>query len=120
MTLPSVIPDFATGTYTVTRRAAGALVAGRLVAGATSTFSVVMSVQPTGARDQVLMPEGVHYEDAVVAYSATELKPQKVDTGHGDEFTHEGETYRVFAVEGPWTMDGDTHWVVRAARRRVP
>lgn len=120
MSLLDVIGDFATGTYTVTRRAAGVPVAGRVTPGAATTFDVVMSVQPTGARDQVVMPEGLHYEDAVVCYSATELKGATYGTGQGDEFTFGGDTYRVFAVEGPWTMDGDTHWVCRAARRRVP
>lgn len=118
--ISDVAGDFATGTYTVTRRAAGAMAAGRYTPGASSTFTAIMSVQPTGARDQVIMPSGVHYEDAVVCYTATELRAHDASTGAGDEFSFNGDTYRVFAVEGPWVLDGSTHYVARAARRAVP
>lgn len=120
MSLVPVIADFATGTYTVTRTAPGAFTLGRYAPGATSTFSAVMSVQPTGARDQVIMPEGIHYEDAVVCYVAEELHAFDATTGAGDKFTYRGEVYRVFAVEGPWELDGGAHYVARASRQVVP
>lgn len=121
MSLVGVIDDFATGTYTVTRTAVGAYdSAGRYTAGSTSTFSVVASVQPTSARDQVVMPEGIHYEDAVVVYVATELRAFDASTGAGDTFPYRGDTYRVFSVEGPWELDGDAHYVARATRQAIP
>lgn len=130
MSLLNVIDRFRTpgtaanGEYTVTRTAAGSSAAtGNYVAGSTSTFTIVASVQPHDGRSTVVLPEGVRTEDVRQLWTATELRvtDDQVDPDRITIPSAQGnETFHVFKVEGPWTMGGRTHYHVFAARRRKP
>jgi hypothetical protein len=69
----SLIRSFATGTYTVTRRAAATVVRGRAQPGAISTLPVVASVQPASGRDLLRLPEGRRSIETRVVFTATQL-----------------------------------------------
>lgn len=108
MGLRGVIASLQTGTYTVTRRAAGAYVDGRYQPGATSTVEIVASVQPVTGRTLQDLPEGQRGEETRVVYTETEIR------SHGpgiepDRITLDGETWICIRSER-WQGLGGTHW----------
>lgn len=110
---------FSSGTYTVTRRAAESDDGhGRAVAGATSTLSIVASVQPMSGRDLQALPEGQRADETVVIYTTTFLTTRS-ETNAPDTLVIGGNTYEVFRVE-TWVAFGRTHYRAYAARRTVP
>lgn len=109
-----VISRFQTGTYTVTRTTAAAPVAGRYVAGSSSTISVDASIQPVSGRDLKILPEARHGEDVRVVYTLTALKT--VSPGYdADSIAIGGEAYEVFKVEA-WP----NHYRVFVSRQVKP
>lgn len=118
MSLLSVITRFATGTYTVTRTAAGGNTAGRYTAGATSTFSIVASVQPVTGRYLRVLAEGQRADEARLIFTSTELRT-RTPTNEPDLLAVDGETWEVFRVNR-WQHLGETHYVVMASRKVVP
>jgi hypothetical protein len=68
-----VIKSLATGTYTVTRRAAATYVDGEAVPGATSTFTVVGVETPASGRDLLRLPEGRRSTKTRMFYTASML-----------------------------------------------
>lgn len=91
---------------TVTRRAAGARSAGIVTPGSSSTFDTIVSIQPMGARQAQMLPEGIRQRSPVVLYGADELKATDPSTGAvGDTFAWKGRTYEVTGVED-WTTHG--------------
>ena len=74
MDLAGLIADFATGSYTVTRRAAATTDGhGRNVAGATSSISIVAAVAPASGRDLLRLPEGRRANETRMVLTATAL-----------------------------------------------
>lgn len=116
MSVVQNIPDFRTGVYTVSRPGAGTVSAGVYTPGAATTFTIDAVVQPVG-HDLRVVPEGRRVEDVRRIYTVTLLR----STASGpDVVTIDGDPYEVFRVDGPWTMDGETHYVAYAARQTVP
>lgn len=125
MSLLTVIDRFNTpggsaGQYVVTRPAAGTYVKGDYVPGSVATFNITASVQPLDARHVAVLPEGVSVEDTRRLWTATLLQPGRADA-EADIValpSEQGvELFWVFAIEGPWTMNGRTHYVATIARR---
>jgi len=113
--LQGVIGAFATGTYSVTRTTAATLVAGRIVAGMASSFSISASVQPVEGRDLLAMPEGLRSEETRVVYTTTELRT--LTEGHGaDVVTIDGDLWTVDKVER-WQAFGEQHYRAFVARQ---
>lgn len=119
--LLDTIASMKTGTYTVTRTGAGTYPTnGRLSAGSTSTFPITAIVQPyQGGRKMLPLPEGVRSEETKHIHTAAALRTR--DGGGAQDFiTISGEDYHVWAVEGPFTLGGSTHYEVYASRRAKP
>lgn len=100
MTAGAMISNFVDGSLTVKRRAAGALVAGRWVDGAESTFSIVMSVQPAGDKELMILPEGQRTKRVVKGYTATFLQTaNKALNLVPDRVVYDGVDFEVQQVE---------------------
>lgn len=115
MSLTGAIASFSTGTYTVTRTAAGSSTLGRYTAGATSTFDIVASVQPVTGRDLLAMPEGLRADETRIVYTTTELRALTA-ASDADVVAIDGEVWGVVQVER-WQAFGGTHYRALAARR---
>lgn len=110
-------PDFQTGTYTVTRYAAGSYTNGVFTPGGTSTFSVAAAVQPIPqGRKLVIGPEGQSANDLRSLWTSTELR---ATAGTPDTVSIGSETWKVFEVE-TWTGLGETHYCAFVARQAIP
>lgn len=116
MSLNGAITAHKTGDYTVTRRAAGTVVAGRPVAGATTTLSAVpMSIQPVTGRALVDAPEGRRADEMRLVLCAIELFT--VQPGNeSDLITYRGESWEVIKSEF-WEHWGTSHCRAYIARR---
>lgn len=100
MDLSSVVDSLASGTYAVTRRAAGSVTNGIYTPGGTTTLSVKASVQPVQPEEVQRLPEGTRINDAKAVYSAFPLKAASEAGGTpGDLITIEGAPYEVVAVK---------------------
>ena len=100
-------------TYTVTRRATGAYVAGIWTDGASSTFTITAYVEPASGRDLKTLTEGQRTEDARTVYTETELR---ATAGGPDSISIGGEAYEVVKVE-TFTGLGGTHYRAVCARQ---
>lgn len=100
MSLNNIIGDLQTGTYTVTRVAAGTRELGRYTHGAVTTFTVVAGIEPVTGRELKDLPEGQRGDEVVKIYTATELRTRTAG-GEPDVITYRGE---------PWTVTGSTFW----------
>jgi hypothetical protein len=115
-----LISDFATGTYTVTRRAAATLVKGRAQPGATSTLTVTASVQPASGRDLLRLPEGRRSIETRVVFTATQLLIGiEGAANESDLISIDGQTWEVQQVQS-WRLSPSTdapYWrcIVQAA-----
>lgn len=106
---------FATVAYTVTRRAAGTYVKGRLVpAVGTTTISIVADVQPVQGRKLEDLPEGQRGGEHLLVITATELRARQPGN-EGDVVTIGGEPWRVVEVEA-WRAFGPPHYECIVAR----
>ena len=118
--LLGTIGSLKTGTYTVTRTAGGSKLLGRYTPGASSTFPIDAVVQPyQGGRKMLPLPEGVRSEETKHIHTATALRTRDVG-GEADAISIGGETYHVWAVEGPFTLGASTHYEVYASKRSKP
>ncbi len=100
-------------TFTVTRPAPGAHDgSGRWVAGETSTFSIVASVQPI-RRELLPLPEGRRVQDSRSIVTVTELREE-------DRLpilvNGVAQTFEVFEVQGPFTLEGESCYEALAAK----
>lgn len=108
-----------TGTYTVTRQAAGSYGAadGEWDAGASSTLSLVGSLQPANGRDRDNLPEGISLSDTRVLYVAEEVRTANDRTKiPADTVVVDGEVFEVVHVE-PWGGSLIPHWRALLVRR---
>lgn len=108
-----------TGTYTVTREAAGSYGAadGEWDPGASTSFTLVGSLQPASGRDRKNLPEGMATGDVRVLYSETEVRTASDRTKiPADAVTVDGEVYEVVHVE-PWGGTLIPHYKALLVRR---
>lgn len=123
MSLRGAIHSLQTGTYTVTRRAASTYLVGRAVAGATTTFTTVASVQPLTGRRLIPAPEGFRGEEQKEMFATTELR------GYSDAPAAPPADVVTLTtpsgVDEPWTvitcsrwegLSGSPHWRAVLAR----
>lgn len=103
------------GTYTVTRYAAGDYVAGKLTAGSTSTLSISASVQPVSGQELQRLPEGERVKDWLYVYTPTELNTREGKKA-ADKISIDGANYEVATVDD-WATEGGFY---RALVQRVP
>lgn len=106
------IITFKTGTYSVTRLAAGSYTQGRYTAGGPTVISVDASIQPANGKQLLSLPEARRTENIAIAYSATELRVE-------DIMSILGEDYEVFKV-ARWDFRGTVHYESYMARRGRP
>ncbi len=118
MSLADTIDTFGTGTYTVTRTAAGARTGGMVAQGAQSTFSVEASVVPAGGRSLQVMAHGVRAEEIRTLYTKTPLKVLEPEC---DVVTIDGEGWRAFQCKR-WDVEvfGDPFYEVLVSRIAQP
>src|SRR5262245_31168887 len=98
MPLVASIAAFSTGTYAVTRIAAGSYTTGRYTEGASSGFNIDASIQPITGRVTQAVPEGYRAEEMRVVFTTTELRAL-TPTTRGDFITYNGEVWEVAKSE---------------------
>lgn len=113
--LSGAIATLGTGTYVVTRRVAAAPVGGRRAAPATSTISILASVQPATGLVVSRLPEGKRNREAMTLFTVTELKTAQ-DGNEPDLIVVDGGIFEVESVER-WANAGNFYEVVLT---RVP
>lgn len=106
-----------TGTYTVTRYAAGTWTSGVFTKGSGSTVSVAGAVQPVSGREFQALPEGRRANEVRVFFTATALLTEGATPA--DVVSIGGESWEVFHVE-TWTGRGVTHYRCLVSRLAVP
>jgi len=100
MDVVGLISDFATGTYTVSRRTKALIVRGRAVPATATTFTAVASVQPASGRDLLRLPEGRRSEETRVIYTTTQLYPgTQAGAYEADQISINGISWEVQHVE---------------------
>lgn len=105
-----------TGDYTVTRTAVGSYNgSGIYVPGATSTFTISASIQPTSGRDLLALPEGQRTQENRTVYTETELKT-RTPTTDPDKISIDGETWEVKTATRHYGHGG-VHTVAIIARQ---
>lgn len=119
MSLLGVITTFATGTYTVTRTAAGAFAQGRYTPGAASTFAVVACVQPPTGRKLEPVAEGQRGEETRTMFSPVALVT-RAPGQEPDVVTVDGEPWTVIEVQHWRSRRGHQHWRCQIARKVQP
>jgi hypothetical protein len=113
------ITRFASGTYTVSRYAAPAWVAGVATKATPSTLSIVASVQPVSGREIAALPEGRRANEVRVVYTSTALRTEGVSGGSADTISIDGEVWEVFKLE-TWSAWSETHYRAFISRVAVP
>jgi hypothetical protein len=113
--LTGVIGRFMSGTYTVTRTAAGTRTLGRYTPGASSTFSIDASVQPVTGRALQALPEGHRAEETRLVLTTTEIRT-RTPTNEADTISIDSESWAVVKVER-WDAFGGTHYRAFVARQ---
>ncbi len=99
MSVVAAILGEASTTYAVTRFAAGSRANGIYTPGATSSVSVLMTVQPASPKEIQVLPEGLRNREIVRCHATTEIRAASRSAGTaGDRFTHNGEVYEFIQV----------------------
>lgn len=111
MSVTDAIASFATGVYTVTRRAAGTSTKGKVTPGEASTFTIQASVQPLGGRELMRLTEGQRASERRLVFTTVELRTGTLP----DVITLGDEPWEVEAVES-WVTPLGTFYKVTAAR----
>lgn len=115
MRLPA-IASAANGTYTATRYGADTTDGfGRRVAGSTSTFTFVASIQPVGGLKLSADPEARSGTETRVVYTTTALR----GGSRPDTVAIDGETWVVTAAES-WNAYGSVHCRAMISRQARP
>src|SRR5690606_5003111 len=91
---------------------------GRYTPGASTTFSIVASVQPATGRDLRDLPEGQRGDEVRVIYTISELRTRS-PAGEPDAVTLDGEPWTVINVKR-WESFGEVHFVAMACRAPDP
>lgn len=119
MSLRDAITSLKTGaTYQVTRKAASTYVDGKAVAGASTTFEIVASIQPVSGREILQFAESERTREMRAVYTETELFTRS-STNEPDKVSINGETFEVMRVEF-WEAFGGVHSRAFVARVHSP
>lgn len=116
MSLRGIVARFRTGTYTVTRQAAGTLTLGRHTPGATSTFPVDAAIFPLAGRSLKALPDGQRAEDTKEMFVETQLNASPTAP---DIVTYNGEPWGVQSCQDFQDTDGSVYWRVIISRRKA-
>jgi hypothetical protein len=109
--LSGAIRNLASGTYVVTRRAAGAYGAdGRLDVAASTTLQIRAVAHPASGATLERLPEGKRTSDTMSVFTETELRTAS-PTQAPDKITIDGADYEVQTVER-WSVLGNYFHVV--------
>lgn len=100
----AMIASLGGAAYTVTRYAVSTVLAGRKVAGATSSVPITALIGPLTGKDRALLGEGVGSDATVGLYTST-LLYSKTEAAGGDRLTFQGDVYEVIRV-APWILSG--------------
>lgn len=125
MSLNDVIGNLATGTYTVTRTAAGPYTNGRYAPGTATTFPITAGIEPVTGRELMDMPEGQRGDEVIRIFTPTPLLPRRPGFD-ADVITYQPPGYDLPGE--PWTVTcvevlegfGETHYEVTACRAPSP
>lgn len=98
MSVAGTITSFATGTYTVTRTAAGTFAAGVHTPGATSSINIDAGIFPLTGRELQALPEGQHGAEVRQLFTETQLH-SRTPTHAPDKVSFDSETWTVIRVE---------------------
>jgi len=114
-------PCIASGTFTVTRRAAaGDDGHGRRVAAAAATFPIDASVQPVrDGRVLQLLAEASHGAEVRLVLTSTAAIDPVTPDQEADQIAIDGETWTVISAEH-WTIDGEAWTRAYIARETLP
>lgn len=93
--MSDAIALLSSGTYTVTRPGASALLNGRKIAATSSTFSIVASAQPTPGRVLQNLPEGFRDRGGYTLYTKTELRTSNGSGQEPDSVSIDGVAHQV-------------------------
>lgn len=99
--MSSTIARLSTGVYTITRYIGSAMVGGRYVLGAPSTFTIKASVQIAEGRDLLILPEGLRTKEIVVVFTSTFLTTAKQPGAQNDadQLTYLGAQWEIITSE---------------------
>ena len=114
----TVVSLLKTGTYAVTRIAAGTYTDGIWVEGSPSALNLDACVQPLRGRALQNLPEGKLASDLRKVYCDSELRTVNESDGtSADQITIGGDLYEIIESE-PWTsgMTGRAYWKALAER----
>ena len=105
-----MFPQFSS-TFTLKRKSsATTYVNGKAVTGATTTSSITANVQPLRGQDMLLLPEARRTSQAVVIYTATQLRVANSVAGFdADILTYAGSDYEILSCE-PWQSNVISHY----------
>jgi hypothetical protein len=113
MNLAGVISSLASGTYTVTRKAASSYLVGRQLSAATvATLTITAVVHPLTGKELARLPEGMRTKELKVVITATELKTQG-SSQEPDSIVIGSDTFEVQTVEA-WQETGGYYKAVVA------
>lgn len=124
MSLNGAIASLATGTYQVTRTAAGTRDHGRHMPGAVTTFAIVAGIDPMTGRALQDLPEGQRGDEAIKVYTTTRLRTRA--EGEPDRIAYDppgeptsGQLWTVTTVS---TLEGfgEVHYEAVACRAPSP
>lgn len=118
MSLNGVIVSLGTGTYTVTRTAAGTRVDGRYVPGATSTFPIDAGIEPATGRELEDLPTGRRGNETIKIFTDTQLVAEDVSEDP-DVIAYRGELWTVVKASF-WEGFGENHCEAMACRPPTP
>ncbi len=114
-----LIADLATGTYTVTRRAAGTYVHGIATPGTTSTLSITAAVVPERGRDLERLPQGRQTIETRAVYTPTlMLVGAQAGANEADLITIDGDLWEVQLAER-WPAAGAASSYCKALVQRA-
>lgn len=95
--IAATVKAFVTGTYTVTRTAAGSYSGGLYTPGAESSFTIDAGIFPLTGRELANLPQGQHGTEVRQLFTLTELKTRTPST-EPDTIDISGETWEVLSV----------------------
>jgi len=83
------------------RRLEGAYISGVWTDGASYETTITASVQPTGPRELMRLPEGLRTRDSVKIFTADSLRSANESSGlAADRIVYQGEEYEVVSAGG--------------------
>jgi hypothetical protein len=111
----SIIKNFKNATVSVIKGSAGTYTKGRFTAGATTTVTQTVSIQPMSGKERQLLPEDIRTKNTVKIYSREQLKTTDVaGKVSADKVVYKGVTYEV-AVSEDWQEHGEFYKAICVA-----